>query len=101
MRPFCRDLVAQSVDRLGGLDILVSNAGRQQTAASIADITDEEFDATMKTNIYAPFWLIKAALPHLKPGSSIIGTTSEQATDPTPGSLRLCDDQGDHDELGP
>ena len=81
---FCRDLVAQAVDKLGGLDLLVSNAGRQQTAASIADISDEDFDATMKTNIYAPFWLIKAALPHLKPGSSIIGTTSEQATDPTP-----------------
>ena len=81
---FCKKLVADAVKGLGGLDILVSNAGRQQTHASIEDITTEQFDWTMKTNIYAPFWIIKAALPHLKPGSTIIGTTSEQATDPTP-----------------
>jgi NAD(P)-dependent dehydrogenase (short-subunit alcohol dehydrogenase family) len=81
---FCRQLIKQAVDALGGLDILVSNAGRQQTRASIADISDEDFDATMKTNIYAPFWLIKAALPHLKPGATIIATTSEQAYDPSP-----------------
>jgi NAD(P)-dependent dehydrogenase (short-subunit alcohol dehydrogenase family) len=81
---FCKDLVAQAIKGLGGLDILVNNAGRQQTQASILDITNEEFDATMKTNIYAPFWIIKAALPHLKPGSVIIGTASEQAYDPSP-----------------
>ena len=69
---------------LGGLDILVNNAGRQQTHASILDISTEDFDATMKTNIYAPFWIIKAALPHLKPGSVIIATASEQAYDPSP-----------------
>ena len=80
---FCQEIVAQAVDRLGGLDILVSNAGRQQSHDSIADISSEDFDATIKTNVYAPFWLIKAALPHLKPGSAIIGTTSEQATEPT------------------
>ena len=81
---FCTDLVARAVRELGGLDIVVSNAGRQQSRESILDLTSEEFDATMKTNIYAPFWIIKAALPHLKPGSCIIGTTSEQATDPSP-----------------
>ena len=81
---FCRNLVAQAVDRLGGLDILVSNAGRQQARESILDISDEDFDATMKTNIYAPFWIIKAALPHMVPGSTVIATTSEQAYDPSP-----------------
>ncbi len=59
---FCQELIATAVDRLGGLDILVSNAGRQQSHDSILDITSEDFDATMKTNIYAPFWIIKAAL---------------------------------------
>jgi NAD(P)-dependent dehydrogenase (short-subunit alcohol dehydrogenase family) len=81
---FCTKLVSDAVQKLGGLDILVSNAGRQQAHDSILDISTEQFDWTMKTNIYAPFWIIKAALPHLKPGSVIIGTTSEQAYDPTP-----------------
>ncbi|CAO3408448.1 SDR family oxidoreductase [Azospirillum largimobile] len=81
---FCRQMVADAVAGLGGLDILVCNAARQQACESILDLTSEEFDATMKTNIYAPFWTIKAALPHLKPGSVIIGTTSEQSYDPTP-----------------
>ncbi len=81
---FCRSLVDQAVRSLGGLDILVSNAGRQQSRTSILDVSDEDFDATMKTNIYAPFWIIKAALPHLEPGSAIIATTSEQAYDPSP-----------------
>jgi NAD(P)-dependent dehydrogenase (short-subunit alcohol dehydrogenase family) len=81
---FCTRLVDEAVRGLGGLDILVCNAARQQTRASILDITSEDFDATMKTNIYAPFWIIKAALPHLKPGASIIGTASEQAYDPSP-----------------
>ena len=81
---FCQQLVADAVRQLGGLDIIVNNAARQQTRASILDVSSEDFDATMKTNIYAPFWIIKAALPHLKPGSVIIGTSSEQAYDPSP-----------------
>ena len=80
---FCQRLVQEAVSKLGGLDIVVNNAGRQQTHASILDISTEQFDWTMKTNIYAPFWIIKAALPHLQPGSVIIGTTSEQAYDPS------------------
>jgi NAD(P)-dependent dehydrogenase (short-subunit alcohol dehydrogenase family) len=83
-RAFCQRLVSEAVQKLGGLDIVVCNAGRQQSKASILDISDEDFDATMKTNIYAPFYIIKAALPHLSEGSCIIGTTSEQAYDPSP-----------------
>jgi NAD(P)-dependent dehydrogenase (short-subunit alcohol dehydrogenase family) len=81
---FCRKLVEDTVKGLGGLDIIVSNAARQQSRESILDVSSEDFDATMKTNIYAPFWIIKAALPHLKPGAAIIGTASEQAYDPSP-----------------
>jgi NAD(P)-dependent dehydrogenase (short-subunit alcohol dehydrogenase family) len=77
-------MVERAVQGLGGLDILVSNAARQQARESILDVSSEDFNATMKTNIYAPFWIIKAALPHLKPGSAIIGTASEQAYDPSP-----------------
>jgi NAD(P)-dependent dehydrogenase (short-subunit alcohol dehydrogenase family) len=80
---FCKRLVAEAVSALGGLDILVNNAALQQTKPTILDITTEQFDRTMKTNIYAPFWITKAALPHLKPGSVIIATTSEQAYDPS------------------
>jgi NAD(P)-dependent dehydrogenase (short-subunit alcohol dehydrogenase family) len=81
---FCKKLVADAISSLGGLNILVCNAARQQTRASILDVSSEDFDATMKTNVYAPFWIIKAALPHLQPGSVIIGTASEQAYDPSP-----------------
>lgn len=81
---FCKQLVERAVSALGGLDIVVCNAARQQSIPSILDISDDEFDRTMKTNIYAPFWIIRAALPHLEPGSAIIGTTSEQAYNPDP-----------------
>ncbi|AMR33392.1 NAD(P)-dependent oxidoreductase [Mucilaginibacter sp. PAMC 26640] len=81
---FCKQLVQKTIAGLGGLDIIVNNAGRQQSTNSIIDVTTEEFDATMKTNIYAPFWIIREALPHLPAGSAIIGTTSEQAYDPSP-----------------
>ncbi|QXV64723.1 SDR family oxidoreductase [Mucilaginibacter sp. 21P] len=80
---FCKILVSTAVAELGGLDILVNNAGRQQAKDSILDITEEGFDATIKTNIYAPFWITKAALPHLPEGSAIIATTSVQAYDPS------------------
>src|SRR5258707_10527033 len=81
---FCRELVERAVKGLGGLDIVVNNAARQQSRESVLDVSSEDFDATMKTNIYAPFWIIKAALPHLRAGSVIIGTASEQAYDPSP-----------------
>ena len=79
---FCKKLVNQSLSQLGGLDIIVSNAGRQHQVENLADMTTELFDWTMKTNLYAPFWIIREALPHLQPGSTIIATTSEQAYDP-------------------
>lgn len=80
----CQQLVAGAVSELGGLDILVNNAGRQQSCDSILNLTTEAFDATYKTNCYAPFWITKAAVPHLKAGASIIFTASEQALDPSP-----------------
>ena len=80
---FCRRLVETAVRELGGLDILVNNAARQQSIDSLADLADEAFDATLKTNVYAPFWITKAALPHLKPGSAIIITASVQAYQPS------------------
>lgn len=80
----CRELVKNAVEGLGGLDILVNNAGRQIAVEKLEDLSDEQFDKTFKTNIYAFFWITKAALPHLQPGSSIINTTSIQAYQPSP-----------------
>jgi NAD(P)-dependent dehydrogenase (short-subunit alcohol dehydrogenase family) len=79
---FCKSLVNKAVSGLGGLDIVVSNAARQTQSQMITDITTELFDTIIKTNIYAPFWIIREAVPHLPPGSAIIATTSEQAYDP-------------------
>lgn len=80
---YCRSLVADAVAALGGLDILVNNGGKQIAQESLADITDEQFDDTFKTNVYAMFWITKAALPHLPAGSAIINTTSIQAYAPS------------------
>ncbi len=84
---FCTQLVADAVRQLGGLDLLVNVAGRQQQRQKIAELTTDDFDATLKTNAYALFWITKAALPHMGPGSSIINTTSEQAFNPSPNLL--------------
>ena len=81
---FCRKLVQQAAEQLGGLDILVSNAARQQTRPGIADISSQDFDDTMKTNVYAPFWLTKAALERMGAGAVIVNTSSEQAGNPSP-----------------
>jgi NAD(P)-dependent dehydrogenase (short-subunit alcohol dehydrogenase family) len=83
----CRDLVRRAVDELGGLDVLVNNAAYQMAQDSIADITTEQLDRVMKTNVYAMFWLCQAALPHLRPGSTIINTSSIQAYSPSPTLL--------------
>jgi NAD(P)-dependent dehydrogenase (short-subunit alcohol dehydrogenase family) len=73
----CRETVERTVRELGKLDILVSNAAHQDRKEGLEEITDEEWDRTFRTNVYAYFWLAKAALPHLKPGASIIVTSSE------------------------
>ena len=80
---FCQQLVADAVRALGGLDIVVNNAGKQHSTESILDLTTAQFDATFKTNVYAMFWITKAALPHLPAGASIINTASVQAYDPS------------------
>jgi NAD(P)-dependent dehydrogenase (short-subunit alcohol dehydrogenase family) len=79
---FCKQLVEQAVEGLGGLDILVNNAARQKSEQSIMDITSDAFDWTMKTNLYAMFWITKAAIPHLPAGASIINTSSVTTYDP-------------------
>jgi NAD(P)-dependent dehydrogenase (short-subunit alcohol dehydrogenase family) len=84
---FCRKLVADAVRQLGGLDIVVSNAARQQSVDSILDLTTAALDWTFKTNLYAMFWITRAAVPHLGPGSVIIVTASVQAYEPSPDLL--------------
>jgi NAD(P)-dependent dehydrogenase (short-subunit alcohol dehydrogenase family) len=73
---FCRDAVARAVAEFGQLDILVNNAAYQQEQKKFDDITEEQFDITFKTNIYGYFYMVKAALPHLKPGAAIINCGS-------------------------
>ncbi|HKN45640.1 MAG TPA: SDR family oxidoreductase, partial [Propionibacteriaceae bacterium] len=80
----CRDIIQTAVDELGGLDILVSNAAFQMSHESLEEISDEEWDYTINTNISAMFHLCKAAIPHLKPGSSIIGSSSVNSDMPSP-----------------
>ena len=85
---FCKELVERAVKELGGLDILVNNAAAQTTQPKIADVTTAQFDTTLKTNLYALFWITKAAEPHLEAGAAIINTTSVQAYHP---SLSIAD----------
>ncbi|ACA95310.1 MULTISPECIES: SDR family oxidoreductase [Burkholderia cepacia complex] len=83
----CNGLVERAVAALGGLDILVNNAGRQQSHESILDISTEQFDWTLRTNLYAMFWITRAAIPHMPPGSAIVNTTSVNAYDPSANLL--------------
>jgi NAD(P)-dependent dehydrogenase (short-subunit alcohol dehydrogenase family) len=77
-------MIADAVDGLGGLDILVVNAARQQFRKDVSEVSTGDFDATMKTNLYALHWICQAALPHLSAGASIITTASVVAYHPAP-----------------
>ncbi|KTR53817.1 SDR family oxidoreductase [Curtobacterium oceanosedimentum] len=81
---YCRQVIATAVEELGGLDVLVNNAAYQMTHETIEEISDEEWDHTLATNLSAYFHLVKAALPHLGPGSSIIGSSSVNSDNPKP-----------------
>ena len=83
----CKELVQRTVREFGKLDVLVNNAAFQTTHEDITEFTTEEFDRTYRTNVYALFWLCREAVPHLKPGSSIINTCSIQAYQPSPELL--------------
>ncbi|MCV9967797.1 SDR family oxidoreductase [Pararhizobium sp. BT-229] len=91
---FCNALVERAVEELGGIDILVNNAAFQRTYASIEDISADEWDETFRTNIYAPFYLSRAAVRHMKAGSSIINTTSIQSRQPSSSLLAYASTKG-------
>lgn len=83
----CRDLIERAERDLGRIDILVNNAGYAAAVGSVAEITTEQFDRTMKTNVYATFWLSKEALPRMQPGATIINTASVAAYKAEPAQL--------------
>jgi NAD(P)-dependent dehydrogenase (short-subunit alcohol dehydrogenase family) len=84
---FCRSVVERAVQELGGLDVLVNNAAYQMSIDGIEDLTTEQLLRTFTTNVFATFWLSKAAIPHFAPGSAIINTVSVQADTPSPALL--------------
>ncbi|PHR17539.1 MAG: NAD(P)-dependent oxidoreductase [Hoeflea sp.] len=83
----CQSIIETAIDEFGRLDVLVNNAAHQAVFEKLEDITAEEWNVTLATNLSAMFFLCKAAVPHMKPGSSIINTSSINATDPSPGLL--------------
>src|SRR5918997_3066155 len=84
----CQKIIDTAVEKLGGIDVLVNNAAYQMAQmGGIAEISTEQFDRVMKTNLYAMFWLCKKAIPHMEPGSAIINTSSVQAVSPSPELL--------------
>ena len=90
----CRHVIAEAVEEFGGIDILVNNAAHQATFKEIEEITDEEWELTFRVNIYAMFYLTKAAVPHMKPGSSIINTASIKSDEPNPTLLAYATTKG-------
>ena len=90
----CQGLVKQALREFGRLDILVNNAAMQRTHQSIEEISSEEWDRTFRTNIYSQFYLCKAAIPHMRPGSTIVNTTSINAKNPSPSLLAYATTKG-------
>ncbi len=91
----CQAIIQKAVDEFGGIDVLVNNAAYQMVQpGGIADITTEQFDRVFKTNIYATFWLSKAAIPHMRAGGSIINTCSIEGYQPMPGLLDYASTKG-------
>jgi len=90
----CQEIVRQAVSELGGIDILVNNAAHQVSFKDLQDIADEEWDLTFRVNIHAMFYLTKAAVPHMKPGASIINTASINSDDPNPTLLPYATTKG-------
>jgi NAD(P)-dependent dehydrogenase (short-subunit alcohol dehydrogenase family) len=84
---FCKQIIERAVSEMGGIDILVNNAAYQMAVDDLESLTTEQLDRTFRTNVYAMYWLCKAALPHLQAGSVIINTTSIQAYEPSPGLI--------------
>jgi NAD(P)-dependent dehydrogenase (short-subunit alcohol dehydrogenase family) len=90
----CRGIVQRTVEAFGRIDVLVNNAAHQMSAASIEEITEEEWDRTFATNISAMFYLTRAAVPHMRPGASIINTASINADSPSPNLLAYATTKG-------
>jgi len=90
----CKAIIQRAVDELGGVDILVNNAAHQATFSDIGDISDEEWEMTFRTNIHAMFYLTKAAVPHMKPGSAIVNTASVNSDMPNPTLLAYATTKG-------
>ena len=90
----CKEIINRAVQELGGVDILVNNAAFQMTHESIQEISAEELDRTYRTNIFAMFYLCKAAEPHMKPGSTVVNTTSINAYKPSPQLLAYASTKG-------
>ena len=90
----CKALVQRTVEELGRLDILVNNAATQGVYESVTEIPSEEIERVFRTNVLSFFWLSRAAIPHLEPGSSIINTTSIQAYDPSPTLIHYATTKG-------
>lgn len=91
---FCEDLVGDVVDGFGSIDILVNNAGKQVFVEELENLTSEQFQKTFATNVFAMFWITKAAVKHMPPGSTIINTTSIQSYHPSPGLLDYASTKG-------